>query len=174
MCWQVCEDRSFDNISYTYNETELYYLQSRYYDPEVCRFINCDDVNYIGITESEISYNPFAYCENEPVNNKDSNGYFINAVIGSVFGAAFGALEAKLTKSNVKYGAITGAISGFISGLGVDIAIATGGTIGTLISAALGATASVISKLITYYLNHNFTIKKLKQKSVIKELAVVL
>ena len=152
-------------------ETGLYYLQSRYYDPEVGRFINCDDVNYIGITESEISYNPFAYCENEPVNNKDSNGYFINAVIGSVFGAAFGALEAKLTKSNVKYGAITGAISGFISGLGVDIAIATGGTIGTLISAALGATASVISKLITYYLNHNFTIKKLKQKSVIKELA---
>ena len=49
ICWQVCGDRSFDNISYTYNETELYYLQSRYYDPEVCRFINCDDVNYIGV-----------------------------------------------------------------------------------------------------------------------------
>lgn len=27
----------------------MYYLQSRYYDPEVGRFINCDDVNYIGI-----------------------------------------------------------------------------------------------------------------------------
>ena len=74
MCWQVCGARSFDNISYTYNETELYYLQSRYYDPEVGRFINCDDVNYIGLTESEISYNPFAYCENEPVKNSDENG----------------------------------------------------------------------------------------------------
>ena len=56
-------------------ETGLYYLQSRYYDPEVGRFINCDDVNYIGITESGISYNPFAYCENDPVDNTDSVGY---------------------------------------------------------------------------------------------------
>ena len=74
MCWQVCGDRSFDNISYTYNETELYYLQSRYYDPEVGRFINCDDVNYIGATGSEVSYNPFAYCKNDPVNYIDPTG----------------------------------------------------------------------------------------------------
>ena len=49
-------------------ETGLYYLQSRYYDPETGRFINCDDVNYIGVTGMEISYNPFAYCTNEPIN----------------------------------------------------------------------------------------------------------
>ncbi|MDO4364418.1 MAG: RHS repeat-associated core domain-containing protein, partial [Clostridia bacterium] len=55
-------------------ETGLYYLQSRYYDPEVGRFINCDDVNYIGTTGSEISYNPFAYCENNPVNMFDHFG----------------------------------------------------------------------------------------------------
>ena len=96
MCWQVCGDRSFDNISYTYNETELYYLQSRYYDPEVCRFINCDDVNYIGLTESEASYNPFAYCENEPVNSSDSSGSFGTpiqwacAIIGAIIGIPFG------------------------------------------------------------------------------------
>ena len=66
--------------SYYYDvETGFYYLQSRYYDPEVGRFINCDDVNYIGVTESAISYNPFAYCENEPINRKDSTGnYFIS------------------------------------------------------------------------------------------------
>ncbi len=56
-------------------DTSLYYLQSRYYDPEMGRFINCDDVKYIGATESEVSYNPFAYCENEPVNRKDASGY---------------------------------------------------------------------------------------------------
>ena len=49
-------------------------MQSRYYDPEVGRFINCDDVNYIGTTESEVSYNPFAYCENDPVNDSDPSG----------------------------------------------------------------------------------------------------
>ena len=62
--------------SYYYDsDIQMYYLQSRYYDPEVGRFINCDDVNYIGITESGISYNPFAYCENDPVDNTDSVGY---------------------------------------------------------------------------------------------------
>ena len=49
--------------SYYYDsDIQMYYLQSRYYDPEIKRFINSDDVNYIGATGSEISYNPFAYC----------------------------------------------------------------------------------------------------------------
>ena len=54
--------------SYYYDsDIKMYYLHSRYYDAEVGRFINCDDVNYIGVTESEVSYNPFAYCENNSV-----------------------------------------------------------------------------------------------------------
>lgn len=62
--------------SYYYDsDIQMYYLQSRYYDPEIGRFINCDDVNYIGITELELSYNPFAYCENNPVNGWDPSGY---------------------------------------------------------------------------------------------------
>ncbi|MBQ6873024.1 MAG: hypothetical protein IJO24_01820 [Clostridia bacterium] len=47
---------------------------SRYYDPEVGRFINSDDVSFIGLADSAISYNPFAYCENNPVNDSDSSG----------------------------------------------------------------------------------------------------
>ena len=64
-------------------ETSLYYLQSRYYDPQTGRFLNSDDVNYIGTTESEISYNPFAYCENNPVNLEDPGG---NAAVLFYFG----------------------------------------------------------------------------------------
>ena len=61
--------------SYYYDsDIEMYYLQSRYYDAKVGRFINCDDVSYIGVSESEISYNPFAYCENNPVNCSDVTG----------------------------------------------------------------------------------------------------
>ena len=56
------------------SDIQMYYLQSRYYDPEVGRFINSDDVNFIGATGSEISYNPFAYCENNPVNDSDPSG----------------------------------------------------------------------------------------------------
>ena len=62
--------------SYYYdNDIKMYYLQSRYYDAEVGRFINCDDVNYIGITELELSYNSFAYCENNAINSYDYTGY---------------------------------------------------------------------------------------------------
>ena len=34
-------------------------------------------MNYIGVTESEISYNPFAYCENNPINYSDPTGNFV-------------------------------------------------------------------------------------------------
>lgn len=63
--------------SYYYDsDIKMYYLQSRYYDAEVGRFINCDDVSYIGVTESEVSYNPFVYCENDSINHYDSNGFW--------------------------------------------------------------------------------------------------
>lgn len=55
-------------------ETGLYYLQSRYYDPETGRFINADDTVYIGYDGSPISTNIFAYCANNPVKNSDHNG----------------------------------------------------------------------------------------------------
>lgn len=72
----ISELNPFRYRSYYYDsDIEMYYLQSRYYDPEVGRFINCDDVNYIGITGSEVSYNPFAYCENDPVNDSDPSGH---------------------------------------------------------------------------------------------------
>ena len=62
--------------SYVYDEeTGLYYLQSRYYDPETGRFLNADDVEYIGYDGTVLSYNSFAYCENEPVNRYDPSGF---------------------------------------------------------------------------------------------------
>ena len=57
------------------SETGLYYLQSRYYDPEVGRFINCDDVHYIGLIKSSLSYNSFAYCWNCPIMFADYFGF---------------------------------------------------------------------------------------------------
>ena len=58
-------------------ETGLYYLQSRYYDPQVGRFINGDGVvDNRGIT----TQNLFSYCGNNPVNNLDSSGHFFGSV----------------------------------------------------------------------------------------------
>ncbi len=52
----------------------MYYLQSRYYDPEICRFINVDSTDYLGATGTLLSYNLFAYCENDGVNFVDKTG----------------------------------------------------------------------------------------------------
>ena len=54
-------------------ETSLYYLQSRYYDPEIGRFINADGLVQTP-TGSVLSANMFAYCENNPVNMVDPSG----------------------------------------------------------------------------------------------------
>ena len=54
-------------------ETGFYYLQSRYYDPVVSRFINADVVMDTG---SFIGTNLFAYCLNNPTNHVDDTGYW--------------------------------------------------------------------------------------------------
>ena len=54
-------------------ETGLYYLQSRYYDPQVGRFVNIDNV-ISGNGMSIQGYNMFIYCFNNPVNMCDSEG----------------------------------------------------------------------------------------------------
>ncbi len=56
--------------------TGLYYLQSRYYNPEWGRFLNCDDTNILLATQGEThNANLFAYCNNNPVNAVDYKGY---------------------------------------------------------------------------------------------------
>ncbi len=57
------------------SETGFYYLQSRYYDPVVGRFINADDAAYLGVSGTVLGRNLFSYCENTVVKNKDSNGF---------------------------------------------------------------------------------------------------
>ena len=57
--------------------TGLYYLQSRYYNPEWGRFLNVDDTNILLSTQGEnLGANLFAYCNNNPVNKADYEGYF--------------------------------------------------------------------------------------------------
>ena len=55
-------------------ETGLYYLASRYYDPEVGRFISADTIEVLKIQENFDDLNLYSYCNNNSVNYKDPNG----------------------------------------------------------------------------------------------------
>ena len=54
------------------SETGFYYLQSRYYDPEICRFINADKYSSTGL--GFLGHNMFAYCNNSPLIHTDKAG----------------------------------------------------------------------------------------------------
>ena len=55
-------------------ELEMYYLQSRYYDPVIGRFISADGIAYLGAGGALLGYNLFAYCGNNPVMGYDPEG----------------------------------------------------------------------------------------------------
>ena len=58
---------------YVYDtETSLYYLQSRYYNPEWGRFISADE--YVSTGQGLLGNNMFAYCNNNPVIFADEDG----------------------------------------------------------------------------------------------------
>ena len=66
-------DNPFRYRGYYYDtETGLYYLTTRYYDPEVCRFISADV--YMSTGQGVLGGNMWAYCGNNPVVRIDPSG----------------------------------------------------------------------------------------------------
>ncbi len=126
---------------YYYDTDDLgfYYLQSRYYDANICRFISADSVDYIGITGSHLSYNTFAYCENNPVAAKDDGGEFWHIAIGALVGAAVGAISSVVsqTVTQLKEGKSLSEVK--INGAEVGIAAGTGALSGALAATGVGA-----------------------------------
>ena len=138
------------------NETGFYYLNTRYYDPEVGRFINADSVlDNRGVN----TINMFAYCGNNPVNNIDSDGkWIIGTIVGGVIGGLAGGLGALVSGKSVAAGVITGAATGAALGAVVDIVTSAGLSTGVSL-AIIGAASGVISgagNVGNQYLNYKW------------------
>lgn len=133
------------------NETGFYYLKSRYYSPELGRFISADgEIGQVGDT---MVMNLFAYCRNNPINLSDEGGNWPSwatklciglAVIAicAIAVVATGGFGASCIATSMLVGAVKGAVIGAVTGAiqgAITEGIKTGSWEGALKGALSGA-----------------------------------
>ena len=123
---------------YLDSETGYYYLQSRYYNPDICRFINADEPVYIGASSSATPIcNSFAYCINNPINSLDITGHYTGTLVLS---ATYISLLSK---------ALSGLIASIMSSItAIKAAVATSWIPAVCIAAAAVAVAGITYAVI--------------------------
>ncbi len=66
-------------------ETGFYYLQTRYYDPTICRFINADNYELVSeLASVPGQLNMYAYCGNNPIMYTDPSGELVGWAIALI------------------------------------------------------------------------------------------
>ncbi len=148
-------------------ETGLYYLQSRYYDPETGRFLNADNI-VSGNFESVKGFNLYIYCFNNPINMIDLSGNWpewatklvaaiaVVAVVAAIAAITVATAGAGTAVAAIAVGAAKGAAIGFAVGAasGSAIGFITTGTLdGTLNGMADAALSGAICGAITGGIN---------------------
>ena len=130
---------------YVYDsDTGLYYLESRYYDPETGRFLSADNTDVLSDSPmSSTNKNLYSYCDNNPIVRADNGGELWNLIIGAAVGAVAGfvgqvvgdivtsVISGEVTISNWQTytGAVVGgAVGGAILGGTGNVALANAAT----------------------------------------------
>lgn len=154
-------------------ETGFYYLQNRYYDPTICRFISADKSSLLSTLANSIGeLNLYVYCNNNPIMYTDPTGEIDWKIIGgwllvltvaaiAGYGIAAVALG-KVVVDSLAASIIVGASVGYFAGVTGSIVVHGGlnniadidpfsvllaGGIGAGIGAASGATSFTFSKI---------------------------
>lgn len=148
-------NQPFRYRGYVYDEeTEFYYLQSRYYDPNTCRFISADVLLSTG--QGVLGHNSFAYCGNNPVVRIDDQGQFWNiigaiaiVVTTTIVSGVIGGLQEVANGGSFWTGAASGAVSGAIASAPAALATLTLGATAAL-TPGLTAAASAAGAVAGY------------------------
>ena len=123
MAGTLGKDNPYRYKGYYYDdETRMYYLKSRYYQPEICRFISADDEDVLIDTHANLSNkNLYLYCDNNPVLKADEEGQIAVWLVSAALGAAVNVaasfiiartMEQEFGVKDVAVAAVTGALSG--------------------------------------------------------------
>lgn len=116
----------------------LYYLMSRWYDPETGRFISPDGIEYLA-PKTLNGLNLYAYCLNDPMTYTDPNGtlpIWANLLIGGAVLLGLGILSFLVPAGGVAAAVVGGALKGAI--IGAVIGAGVGGIAGGIDAAMSG------------------------------------
>ena len=143
---------------YLDRETNLYYLNARYYNPQWCRFISPDNTSYLD-PESVNGLNLYCYCNNDPVNYADPSGQFAISLtaIGLIFGATLFATAGGIAAYNI---AKNNGAEGLDLLSWTALGIIGGGLIGAALGYGAGALISKVTGVLGFsiFKGHVFTI----------------
>jgi RHS repeat-associated protein len=129
-------------------ETGLTYMQARYYDPVVGRFMAVDPVAFNGGNPGQ--FGRYTYAYNNPLKYRDPDGEFAWAVVDGFVGAAInvgvqlatnGGEWSKINKSQVLVAAAAGAAGVHLAGAVSNLATQVGLTGVTKVAANIAGNA---------------------------------
>ena len=163
-------DQPFRYRGYVYDtETGWYYLQSRYYSPETCRFISADVLLSTG--QGVLGHNSFAYCLGNPVNMSDPTGNWpkLSTIFAVVAVAAVAVVAVAVTVVTCGAAAPVLAVAGggIIGGISAGAAataasVATGAMVVAGVSTAAAITSAVAEKAVEKTARRNNSVYVLK------------